>query len=79
MLWRDGGLGVKAKKMMYKGVVVPTAIYRAEMWNLREAERRKLDVFEMKCLRSMCILTSWNRVRKEKAEEESTGGKAVIW
>ena len=50
--------------MMYAGVVVPTALYVAEMWGLREAERKKLDVFEMGCLRSMCGLTLWNRVKK---------------
>ena len=43
--------------MMYEGVAVPMALYAAETWGLREAERRKLDVFEMGCLRSMFRLT----------------------
>ena len=46
---------------------------------LREAERRKLDVFERGCLRSMCGLTLWNRVRDEEVRRRSTGRKAVIW
>ena len=43
-LWRNGGLGVEARKMLYKGVVVPTALYGAEMRGLRGVERRKLNV-----------------------------------
>ena len=38
----------------------------AEMCGLTEAEWRKLNIFEMGYLRSMCGLTSWNRVRNEE-------------
>ena len=37
-------LGKKTKKCLYKGVIVPTALYRAEAWGMRSAERRKVDV-----------------------------------
>ena len=48
------GLGVKARSVYYKGVIiVPTALYGAEAWSMRSAERRKLNVLEMKCLRSL--------------------------
>ena len=65
-LWKNGGLGMGGKKMLYEGIVVPTALYGAETWGLREAERRKLNVFEMGCLRSMCGVTLWDRVRNEE-------------
>ena len=65
-LWKNVGLGMNAKRMLYEGIVVPTALYGAETWGLREAERRKLNVLEMGCLRSMCGLTLWNRVRNEE-------------
>ena len=44
------GLRIKAKKCLYKEVIVPTALYRAEAWG---AEKRKVNVLEMKCLRSL--------------------------
>ena len=47
------GLGIKAKKCLYEGVIVPTALYGAEAWGMRSAERRKVNVLEMKCLRSL--------------------------
>ena len=47
------GLGMKAKKCLYEGVIVPTALYGAEAWGMRSAERRKVNVLEMKCLRSL--------------------------
>ena len=34
----DRGLGIKAKKCLYEGVIVPTG---AEAWGMRSAERRK--------------------------------------
>ena len=35
------GLGIKAKKCLYEGVIVPMALYGAEAWGMRSAERRK--------------------------------------
>ena len=46
------GLGINAKKYIYEVVIVPTALYGAEAWDMRSAERRKVNVLEMKCLRS---------------------------
>ena len=47
------GLGIKAKKCLYEGVIVPTALHGAEAWVMRSAERRTVNVLEMKCLRCM--------------------------
>ena len=47
------GLRTKAKKCLYEGVIVPTTLYGAEAWGMRSAERRKVNVLEMKCLRSL--------------------------
>ena len=33
-------LGIKAKKCLYEGVIVPTALYGAEAWVMRSAERK---------------------------------------
>ena len=36
----NSGLWIKAKKCLYEGVIVPTALYGAEAWGMRSAERR---------------------------------------
>ena len=46
------GLGIKDKKCLYEGVIVPTALYGAEAWGMTSAKRRKVNVLETKCLRS---------------------------
>ena len=35
---------IKAKKCLYEGVIVPTALYREEAWGMRSAERKKVNV-----------------------------------
>ena len=47
------GLGIKAKEGLYKGVLVPTALCGAEACCLKSAERRKVNIREMKCLRNL--------------------------
>ena len=44
----------------------PTALYGAEAWDMRSAERRKVNVLEMKCLRSLVGVSQMDRVRNEE-------------
>ncbi len=37
-----------AKRRVYEGVFVSTALYGAKTWNMREADRRRLNVFGMR-------------------------------
>ena len=60
------GLRIKTKKYLYEGVIVPTALYGAEAWGMRSAERRKVNVLEMKCLRSLVGVSRMDRVRNEE-------------
>ena len=47
------GVGIKAKKSLHDGVIVPMALYVAEAWGMRSAKRKKVNVLEIKCLRSL--------------------------
>ena len=57
------GLGIKAKKCLYEGVILPTALYEAEGWVMRSAQRKNVNVLEMKCLRSLVGVSGMDRVR----------------
>ena len=43
------GSGIKAKKYLYEGIIVPTAWYGAEAWGMRSGERTEVNVLEIKC------------------------------
>ena len=49
-----------------KGVIVPTALYGAEAWSMRSAEGTKVNVLELKCLRSLVGVSRMDRVTNEE-------------
>ncbi len=68
-------LGMSAKRRLYEGVVVPIALYGAETWNMGAAERKRLNVMEMRCLRNMCGVTRMDWVRNEEVRRRTGGCK----
>ena len=64
-------MGIKAKKCQYEGVIVPTALYGAEACGMRSAGRRKVNVLEMKCLRSLVGVSRMSRVRNEEVRRRA--------
>ena len=63
--------GIKAKKYLYEGVIVPTALSGAEAWGIRSAERRKVNVLEMKCLRSLVGVSQMDRAWNEEVHRRA--------
>ena len=53
------GLGIKAEECLFDGVIIPTALYGAEAWGMRSAERKKVSVPEMKCLEVRLECHDW--------------------
>ena len=47
------------------------ALYGAEAWGMRSAERRKVNVLEMKCLRSLVGVSRMDRVRNEEVRRRA--------
>ena len=46
-LLNNRGLGINAK-CLHEGVILPTSLYGADAWGMRSAERRTVNVHEMK-------------------------------
>ena len=57
----NSGFWIKANKCLYEGVIVPTALYGAEACG-RSAERRKVNVLEKRCLKSLVGVSRMDRV-----------------
>ncbi len=70
-------LGISAKRRLYEGVVVPTAPYRVETRDMRAAERRTLNVKEMRCLESMCGVTRIDWVKNDEVRRRTGGLKNI--
>ena len=51
---------------IYEGVIVPRALYGAEAWGTRSAERRKENVLGLQCLRRLVGVSRMDRVRNEE-------------
>ena len=64
-------LRMDVKRRLYEGVAVPTALYGAETWNMGQRERKRLNVVEMRCLRSMCGVTRRDRIRNEEVRRRT--------
>ncbi len=52
-------------------VVVPTALHGAQTWNMGAAERKRLNVMEIRRLRSMCGVTRMDRVKNEEVRRRT--------
>ena len=57
---------IQEVSILYEGVIVPTALYGAEGWGMRSAERRKVNVLEMKSLRSLVGVSRMDKVGNEE-------------
>ncbi len=62
-------LRMSAKRGFYEGIMIPTALYGAETWYVGGggAERKRLNIGELRYLRSMYGETRMDRVRHEEA------------
>ena len=65
------GMGIKAKKCLYEGIIVQTALYGAEAYGKRSAKRRKVNVLEMECLRCLFRASRMDRVRNEEVRRRT--------
>ena len=67
------------KKCIYEGVIVPTALYGAESWGMRSAERRKVNVFVMTRSRSLVGVSRMDKgMRRCVGEDEYRMARRVL-
>ena len=55
---------------MYRALIIPIATYAGETWTLKVEDMQKLNVWEMRCLRSILGVTRFNRIKNDKIREE---------
>ncbi|XP_068223532.1 uncharacterized protein [Palaemon carinicauda] len=62
---RNRSLGMNVNRVLYEKVIVSIVMHGSELWEMKVTERQKLNVFEMKCLRSMAGVTRLDKYRTE--------------
>jgi len=66
-IWKAKEITKNTKKRVYESRVL---LYNSETLTLKEAAKRKLEVFEMSCLRKIRGATRRNRIRNVDIREE---------
>ena len=77
-LWRENTISREVKRELYERVVVPTMVYGSETWSLSAQEKRKIEAFEMMCLRKVCGIRRVDRVRNSLIRERCGFGLSVL-
>ena len=62
-LWKENMISIEVKRELYERIAIPTVVYVSKTWALSAHERRKIEVFEMMCLRNICGIRRLDRVR----------------
>ena len=57
-IWKRKYISANLKVRLYGALILPIATYAAETWTLKAEEIRRLEVFEMRCLRNILGITS---------------------
>ena len=63
---------MNVKRKLYEGLTMPTALNEAEIWCMAVTEKKRLNVMEMRYLRSMYCM------RNEEVRRR-TGVKRIGW
>ena len=62
----DRRISLRVQEKVYKTVVRPAMIYRADTWAVKKAQEKKLDVAKMRMLRWVRGVTKLHRIRNER-------------
>ena len=62
----DRRISVRKKGEVFKVAMRPAMTYGAEMWNIKKAQEKKLDVAEMKMLRWICDHTRLDKIENRE-------------
>ena len=66
------------KMRLFKALIVPIVIYGAETCTLKAEDSRRLEVFEMRCLRAIRRVTLRDRLRNDDIREQLGAMPTII-
>ena len=67
--WRDSDLPLTFKMRIYVSVVLSILLYGCECWALLDSQLSRLEVFHMRCLRTICRVSLHSHIRNTVIRE----------
>ncbi len=77
-IWSKRNINMELKMRLFSALIVPIAIYGAETWVLTTKEENKLNVFEMRCLRSILGISRRDRIRNVNIRRRTQSEKTIV-
>jgi hypothetical protein len=66
IIWTNHDITRPLKVRIYQSLILPIATYGAESWVLRKSDCQKLEVFEMRCLRTILGVNLLDKIRNDE-------------
>ena len=76
-IWSNHDITRPLKVRIYKALILPIATYGAESWTLRKSDIHKLEVFEMRCLRSILGVHLMDKIRNSDIRQRLNITKSI--
>jgi hypothetical protein len=77
-IWNTKKLKLESKLQLLKTCVFSTLLYASETWTLKEADKKKLLSFEMKCYRRILRIRWKDMVRNDDIRTKIAAEKNII-
>jgi hypothetical protein len=68
-VWITKDISKATKVKVYETLVLSALLYNSETWTVKEAQKKRLKVFEMACLRKIEGVTRREKIRNEEIRE----------
>jgi hypothetical protein len=79
-IFRSKSISLRAKRVVYNGLILAILLYGAETWSLTEVLFNRLRTFHAQCVRAMCLVTKrqmWKEHISTKYLEEKLGMQSI--
>ena len=76
--WKNKNIGIPTKMRLLKALVWPVVTYGCEAWILKESEIKKINAFEMKCIRKVLGIVYLDRKTNTEVLNKAGTGRDLM-
>ena len=64
-IWKKNNISLQTKMRLYRSIILPILLYGSETWTTLKIDLKKLEVFQMQCLRRILGVSLLNHLHNE--------------